>query len=715
MSAHRRAATVLGAGGLALTALVGAAGAAARPGGVWLGIPSVGLTALVLVGVGLVVWGARAGDSIGKCAGLLLPPGLLLVGLPFAGVHAVSGPILLALTLSGLVVVAAATRRRPPAAAFLPLVFLVLVFFGARANVEVGPQGDEPHYLMVADSLLRDGDVSLERDYAQKRYTVFHDEPLAPHYRVRGKNGAIYSLHAVGLSVLILPAWALAGYPGVTVFMAFLAALLAREVREWVRALSGRAGLADAAGWLFALTPPLAHYAGLVFTEVPAALALSFGLRKGSEERLGPSGAIAVGVAAAVLPWLNVRYAPLAVLVVGHALWRHRGVRLAFAALGPGLLSAAGIMVYHHVLYGFWDPRLVYGRRPELALGTLREGLPGLLLDQEFGLLVYAPVLALALPGLFQWWRRDRRATLVSVAALLFVLLTAGAWHMWRGGFNPPGRFLVPIAPILAVAAALVVHKRGLTAGTALLLGWSLFAGLAGGMQPRLVDRDRDGTAPLFRELSGAREWTALLPGYVLSDPDRDRLALVWALALILALPWRSRPVTASRLAGAGLGLVLAAQVAATVSHARTDDRDAVRLVGQPALSVPGWSVNRRSPAVWGTDALGWGRLYESHRHPAGADVGRRLILPAGRYRLLVGAGNLGSTGPPPELEVVPDRPGAPTRRVPLLPREEGLEAGFEVRPGERAVSLRLIGGGPVLVLDLRLTVQPSGAGPVKT
>jgi hypothetical protein len=716
MSAHRRtAAAVVGAVGLGLTALLGAAGAAARPGGVWVGVPRPWLVVVVALAVALVPWAAGTAEGIRRCGGLLLPPVLLLAGLPLAGVHALSGPPLFALTLAGVVVVAASARRRPPEAAFLPLVFLVLVVFGARANVQVGPQGDEPHYLMVADSLWRDGDVSLERDYAERRYTVFHDEPLAPHYRVRGKNGAIYSLHAVGLSVLILPAWVLAGYPGVTVFMALLAALVAREVREWVRALGGHEELALAAGWLVALTPPLAHYAGLVFTEVPAALALSFGLRKGREEGLGTPGAIAVGAAAAVLPWLNVRYVPLAALVVAHALWRQRGTRSALAVLGPALLSAVGIAAYHQALYGFWDPRRVYGRRPELSFGRLGEGLPGLLLDQEFGLLVYAPVLVLALPGLLQWWRRDRRAALVALTAVAVVALTAGSWPMWRGGFNPPGRFLVPIAPLLAVAVALVVQRRGLTAGTALLIGWSLFAGLAGGVEPRLVHRDRDGTAPLFREMSGAREWTGLMPGYVLADPDRHRLAAVWALALLVALPWRSRTASGPRLAVAGLGLIVAAQLAATLSLAKTGDRDAVRLVGKPALAVPGWRLDRESPAAWGPEALEWGPLYEAHRHPAGAEIGRRLPLPAGRYRLLVRAGDVGATGPAPELEIAPDRPGAPSQLVSLAPADGRLSGSFAVRPGERAVSLRLWGGGPVLVQELRLTLQPSGAEPVQS
>ena len=91
---------------------------------------------------------------------------------------------------------------------------------------------------MVADSLLRDGDLSLEQDYAAGRYRAFFiARPLAPHYRVRGRGGEIYSLHAVGLSLLLLPAYALGGYPAASFFMAPLAALLVagdpRAVRAW--------------------------------------------------------------------------------------------------------------------------------------------------------------------------------------------------------------------------------------------------------------------------------------------------------------------------------------------------------------------------------------------------------------------------------------------------------------------------------------------------
>lgn len=696
----------LGALGFAGAALLATGGAAARPGGLWLGGPSLVSVSIILAFVAAALVGTKSREGLAACAGFLLPPLLLVAGVPLAGVRAVSGHVLAALALAGVAIVVARAGWRPGRRAFLPLAFLVLVAAAGRSHVLVGARGDEPHYLMVAESLLRDGDLGLERDYAEGRYALFHDAPLRPHYRVRGRGGEIYSLHALGLSLLILPAWALAGYAGVTVFMALVAALLAREVREWTLDLLGREGVADAAAWLFVLSPPLLHYAGLVFTEVPAGLAVAYGLRRGRAVSLDWRGALAIGAAAAALPWLNVRYAPLALLVLAHAIWRHR--RAAPALAGPLLASAGLLALYHHTLYGFWDPRRVYGRRPELALATLREGIPGLFLDQEFGLLVYAPVLVLAIPGFAFLIRRDRRHALVAILAVLAVVVTAGSWHMWRGGFNPPARFLVPIVPVLVVAAAHAFERRGLTAGAALLVGWGLWVGIAGASQPQLVHRDRDGTAPFFRRLSGAREWTGLLPGYVLEDPGRNRLALLWGVALLLAVPWRTRRPGALRLAGASLGLLAAAQGAAALAHARTDDRDAVRLIGRTALAVPGWHVSHVVPAEWTPAALGWGPLFEPHRHPAGAELGRRLPLPPGRYLLELEAESLVPAAAPALLDVLPDRPDAPARSLPLRAAPTGFSVRFEIRAGETAVDLRLRGGGPILLEGLRLRAQPS-------
>ena len=118
-----------------------------------------------------------------------------------------------------------------------------------------------------------------------------------------------------------------------------------------------------------------------------------------------------------------------------------------------------------------------------------------------------------------------------------------------------------------------------------------------------------------------------------------------------------------------------------------------------------------RSLRVGISPALGWGPLYEPHRHPAGAEVGRRLPLAPGSYRLTLVARDL--AGAAPSLLVVPDRPGAVPRKTSFVPAASGWDTAFVVRPGERAVTLLLEGGGPLLVNELVLTLQPSRPGPV--
>jgi len=208
MSARGALATIAGAAGVAAPALLAAggrrparrrvAGRSGRRGGPRDRGRHLALAAL-----------AGRGRGLFACAGLLAPVALLAVAAPLAGPRA----------LSGRPRRAGPRRRRPrprgsgwrPRGLFLPLVFLVLVVMAGRTRARVGPEGDEPHYLMVAESLRRDGDLSLERDYAEGRYAAFHDAPLAPHYRVRAGRGRLLAARR-GLSVLVLPRGPSAGW-----------------------------------------------------------------------------------------------------------------------------------------------------------------------------------------------------------------------------------------------------------------------------------------------------------------------------------------------------------------------------------------------------------------------------------------------------------------------------------------------------------------------
>jgi hypothetical protein len=159
----------------------------------------------------------------------------------------------------------------------------------------------------------------------------------------------------------------------------------------------------------------------------------------------------------------------------------------------------------------------------------------------------------------------------------------------------------------------------------------------------------------------------------------------------------------------AGLGLLVATGTASLLSTHRTAGRDAVRLVGRVALSVPGWRLLRSAGASWASSDLAWGPLYEPHRHPEGAAVGERLLLPAGHYRLDVDGDEVAPEMPPPSLVIRPEGP-VPSRSVPMETLDGARVGGFDVRAGESPVTLLLEGGGPFVVRRIRLQASTFGA-----
>jgi hypothetical protein len=146
----------------------------------------------------------------------------------------------------------------------------------------------------------------------------------------------------------------------------------------------------------------------------------------------------------------------------------------AWRPIAAGATTFAALFVLRaallHQLWGTWvTTRLAYGGTwggPGFQIRGVILRATGLLIDQEYGLLIYAPIFVLAVPGLVRLWRTHRAAwvTIVVVGAsyLLFVLLPLTNPYGWTGAWSPPARFLVPILPFLvvAVAAAIPVVPR---------------------------------------------------------------------------------------------------------------------------------------------------------------------------------------------------------------------------------------------------------------
>ncbi len=343
----------------------------------------------------------------------------------------------------------------------------ILVVWGSAARSLIPPTGDEPYYLLMAQSLLSDGDLDLTDEYAgpevDRIYPPRNVPPyftwteLLPHTSQDTRPPGRFSKHSPGLSLLILPGYALAGLPGARLTVALFYLLLLWDLWHLGREVGGDLG-AWGAWALLGLSPPFSGFGPLLFPALPAAaLALRAYRRLRERVRLGEAG-----LALALLPWLHPRLLALALpLALGLAGWGRRRTR---SWLVPLLLGWGGLALFYLWLYGHPWPNPRDHQGFAFGWGTFL-GLWGLLVDRQWGLLPHAPVYLLAALGLLAAlvdeppWPRG-----IFLLLLPYALLVA-SYRVWWGEWGPPARYWVPLLPFLAEPGAWALRhltRRGL-------------------------------------------------------------------------------------------------------------------------------------------------------------------------------------------------------------------------------------------------------------
>ena len=471
---------------------------------------------------------------------------------------------------------------------WLALALLALVAFGRvpehrRAAVHLG--GDEPKYLRIAESLLRDADVDVsggrtERPPLELRQRqlrtlaltardavadVFSPTPVPPGHRwsagnwgVHGRHGGVYYLQPPGLPLLLAaflgPAELV--FPGrdpgslVAAFLSCLWVLAGVETFLLTREVLGsRAAALLSTAALFS-TAPVFVGGTCLYPESVALFLFPFCYRRlrASERAWGWGALAAAGLAAGGLWWIHPKFlAPSLVFLALAALRPRTPVRARLAFVVPFALLALSSLVYVHHVTGLFRPEGLYVRQaeeytgvPEVLSMAIASGLANGLLGGRDGILVFAPVLLLAPAGLVCLRRAEVRTALELLALFSATWLTA-AVHAGTS-LGSPARLFVPVAFALALLVAWGVARAGPRPPVLLPLLFLLLVGLA--ITARTNSHWRLAANP-YRELfpTEAVDFTTSLPAYDLSPRARlgdvARVLLVLAAASALGLRWR--------------------------------------------------------------------------------------------------------------------------------------------------------------------------------
>jgi hypothetical protein len=377
--------------------------------------------------------------------------------------------------------------------------------------------GDEPAYLVMAESLRFDRDIDLSNNYGTNaRIDSQLASPLAvPNNVHREASGALRPGQPVGMGLLLVPAVAIGHHGAAEVDWARRLMLLFAALLCWqlfmLLADHVSLGLAAAVTAGVALSLPVVGFSNQIYPEIPAALLLAIGLRAA----LRPAGArvLLAGLAAAPLPWLSIRFLPLAVGVAAAAIWRAAETetptrwswRRVAAGLGP---LVVGDVLLAAIESGSLHAPCFVAQSP---MNTYRVGVGGLF-SVVYGVLPIAPQLVLGIAGLGLIALVHRSAAVLVGAVLVYEFVATP--YGFRG-YALPGRFQVVLVPVFALSIGLLlrVYPRAVPAFAALVVVGCIVL-VEGGRQPTYGSLYRDGARP---NVPAVRSAARVLPDFSLA------------------------------------------------------------------------------------------------------------------------------------------------------------------------------------------------------
>lgn len=416
--------------------------------------------------------------------------------------------------------------------------------YGGLASV------DEPQYLLTAISLWEDQSLDIDDELDDERWRTFHQAQL-PRQTQPQPDGSQVAPHDPLLSLLLALPYELGGVTGARWLLALVNGVLAAALLHLAhrRFAVGRA-LATVGALTAATSVPFVVYGSQLYPELPAALAVTLAVDAGLAAVHRRSTAV-VAVAVITLPWLSVKYVPVAAVVALLHLWRlhrdrdigHRNGLLA-TYVGAGITYLAAHLAWYGGLtvYAAGDFFVeqgsqfsVLGTRPN-PLGRSRR-LVGLLVDRGFGIAAWQPAWLALLPAMGAIAvRRPPRWTWL--AAPLLVGWAGATWAaVTMHGYWFPGRHVLHALPLAVVLVLWWVQQRGprlraVVAAAAGLGIWATAGLLSGGLAGDLTFVvDFAGV-----DHPGYQTWSRLLPDHYARPSGIDASTATWILLAVAAI-----------------------------------------------------------------------------------------------------------------------------------------------------------------------------------
>lgn len=316
------------------------------------------------------------------------------------------------------------------------------------------PKGDEVHYLVTSSSIVKDLDIKLENNYQNHEYPA--EYKTIDKHTIVGTDGHEYLYHGLGLyPFLISPGYAVFERFGAVLINSILAVLLLIQIYKLIVENTQNTKIATAVTAIFMFTLPIAQYSFLIFPEIVGAFLILYSFRRlMTNNQPNLLTVLAIGI----LPWIHVRLLPPAMFLM--LIWGYRVFKAKFKKGYFYLFFSCFVIclyfLFLNFIYGSFNPTKPYQMlNIPTGSGNILFNWLNMLIDRQYGLLVYSPFFIFIIPGFITWFTQKPKQVLILWGLMFSYLLPVSSYYDWNGGYSPPSRYLVPIIALTAPAIAL--------------------------------------------------------------------------------------------------------------------------------------------------------------------------------------------------------------------------------------------------------------------
>ncbi len=332
----------------------------------------------------------------------------------------------------------------------MPVTLYLFLLFFWHINDFYNITGDEPHYLITVDSIVNDFDLKVQNNYQQETLVSrSFGGSLAPHayYSPSG-----YSIHGIGIAILLAFPYYIAGVIGTKIFLAVLFGISIPFISyKIVSEVSKSKRWSTVISLAFSCSLPFYAASNQIFPDLITGVIITYAtycLILCEPKRKSVKSWIILLLLISFLPWLRMSFIlPFSILTFYSVVLNTRRVDGIYEISNKLLflipvLSVVLIAFYNKVAFqNFLNP---YGKQVfTFTINEIGLAFLGLVYDQKQGSLLQNPLLIIGFFGLFLFYKNNKNGLLLVLSLYVSInlpnsMLTLPSLY---GGLSFVGRF----------------------------------------------------------------------------------------------------------------------------------------------------------------------------------------------------------------------------------------------------------------------------------